>query len=64
MCLSHTIHHQNVTIAAMIIIMLIYGNIRNPNNLVKCVMKHLRLGRMSKDFIKSQNITLPNINIG
>jgi len=50
MCLSHNIHHQNVSIAVVMIVKVFYKNIRNPKSLSKCITKHLSLQRMYQTF--------------
>jgi len=41
MCVSHTVHHQHVSIAVATIVKVTYKNVRNPNSLSKCVSEPL-----------------------
>jgi len=50
MCLSHNIHHQNVSIAVVIFIWVFYKNIGNHNYLWKRTTNHLRLQRKYQTF--------------
>ena len=53
MCLSHTVHHQHVSITIVIVIRLIYRNIRNPNSLSKCITEPLQVTKNALNFLYS-----------
>jgi len=52
MCLSHNIHHQNISVAVVIFIWVFYKNIGNSNYLSKCITNHLRLQTMYQTLYK------------
>ena len=53
MCLSHTVHHQHVSIITVIVIRLIYRNIRNPIGLSKCITERLEVTKNALNFVYS-----------
>jgi hypothetical protein len=57
MCLSHTIHHQHISVTFVIIVRLIYRNIRNPNSLTKCITEPLEVTKNALTFLYSNWIS-------
>ena len=53
MCLSHTVHYQHVSITIIIVVRLIYRNIRNPNSLSKCITEPLEVTKNALNFLYS-----------
>jgi len=58
MGLSHNIQQQHASISVVININIKYKNIRNSNNLSKCMVNHLWLRRMYKIFLYNQWISV------
>jgi len=61
--LSQNIRHQNVSITVVMIIRVIYKNIKKPNSLSKCITNHLSLQTMYQTLIQSLIISLYTLRI-
>ena len=51
MCLSHTVHHQHISVTFVIVVRLIYRNVRNPNSLSKCIPEPQEVTKNALNFL-------------
>jgi hypothetical protein len=58
MCLLRIINYQYVSIAVATIVKVTNQNIRDPNNLSKCISKPLSVTKNGSNFLHSQWISL------